>query len=41
MSAIVECPECGSENAYHNGYGYECPDCGEIWDDGFDDYDED
>lgn len=23
----IECPNCGSENAYYNGVEYECPDC--------------
>ena len=26
------CPNCGDENAYHNGLAYECPDCGYEWD---------
>ncbi len=37
---MVECPECYSENAYHNGVQYECPDCGHEWDDGIE-FDED
>jgi len=28
---MVECPNCGSENAYHNGVSYECPDCDNEW----------
>ena len=27
----TECPECGSEDAFHNGVTYECPDCGYEW----------
>ena len=30
----VHCDACGSENAYHNGVCYVCPDCGNEWDDG-------
>lgn len=33
---MIECPECGSEEAYHNGVCYECSDCGAKWDDGMD-----
>ena len=33
---MIECPECGSEEAYHNGVCYECPVCGAKWDDGMD-----
>ena len=25
------CQNCGSENAYHNGVNYECPDCDHEW----------
>ena len=28
---MVECTNCGSENAYHNGVSYECPDCDNEW----------
>lgn len=28
----IECPNCGSEDAYFNGVCYECPDCGHTWD---------
>ena len=31
--ATIECPFCGCEDAFHNGRGYECPDCGATWDD--------
>lgn len=27
----VNCPNCGSENAYHNGVEFECPECDHIW----------
>jgi uncharacterized Zn ribbon protein len=27
----VNRPECGCENAYHNGVNYECRDCGHEW----------
>lgn len=27
----TDCPNCGSENAYHNGVEYECPDCDYVW----------
>lgn len=30
---MIECPICNSENAYHNGVCYECPDCGHEWGD--------
>lgn len=33
----VQCPECFSEEAYHNGICYECPDCGYTWGDGNED----
>lgn len=31
----VQCknPNCQSENAYHDGVRYVCPDCGYEWDD--------
>lgn len=29
---MIECPNCGGENAYCNGLEYECPDCGYVWD---------
>lgn len=28
-----ECPFCGSDNAYHNGDCYICPDCDSEWED--------
>jgi uncharacterized Zn ribbon protein len=29
----IQCqnPDCGSENAYHNGIEFECPDCDYTW----------
>jgi DNA-directed RNA polymerase subunit RPC12/RpoP len=27
----TNCPNCGDQNAYFNGYNYECPDCGYEW----------
>lgn len=27
----VECPICGSEDAYHDGVSYVCPDCDYTW----------
>lgn len=35
----VECPNCGSDQAYHNGVCYECPDCDNEWSDGLDVFD--
>jgi uncharacterized Zn ribbon protein len=29
----TDCPNCRNENAYFNGFNYECPDCGYEWDD--------
>lgn len=29
----VDCPNCGMENAYHNGVEFECPDCDYTWGD--------
>lgn len=29
----TECPNCGKDNAYHNGICYVCPDCNTEWDD--------
>lgn len=29
----IECPNCGFNEAYHNGACYECPDCGYTWSD--------
>ena len=37
----VECPNCGCEDAYHNGTCYECPDCGYEWGGEDDIFDED
>lgn len=28
----TDCPNCGSESAFHNGVCHECPDCGHEWD---------
>lgn len=36
----TECPNCGHDNAYHNGICYDCPDCGYRWDDGLDKFDD-
>ena len=27
----TECPSCESENAFHNGVNFECPDCDYEW----------
>lgn len=27
----IECPKCGSDQAYFNGVAYECPDCNYEW----------
>ena len=27
----TECPKCHSEDAYHNGVTYECPECDYEW----------
>ena len=27
----TECPRCHSEDAYHNGVCYECPECDYEW----------
>lgn len=35
----VECPQCESDQAYHNGVSYECPDCNHQWSDGVDLFD--
>ena len=32
----IQCPYCKSEEAYHNGVCYECPDCDATWSDGND-----
>lgn len=39
----TECPNCGMDNAYHNGVCYACPDCDYEWPDGliFDDEEDD
>ena len=40
LEMVVECPYCGSEDAYHDGVSYVCPDCDGRWqgdDDGDDD----
>jgi uncharacterized Zn ribbon protein len=29
----VSCPNCGSDQAYHNGLCYECPECDFEWSD--------
>lgn len=31
MGLNVDCLKCESENAYHNGVEYECPDCDHTW----------
>lgn len=36
----VTCPECGCEEAYHNGCEYECPNCDYTWSDDDDDDDD-
>ena len=28
---LIECPNCGCEDAYHDGVSYVCPDCGNRW----------
>jgi len=32
MSNEPKCPECGSENSYHDGNLWVCPDCNFEWD---------
>lgn len=32
MNLNVTCPFCENENAFHNGWNYECPDCDSAWD---------
>jgi uncharacterized Zn ribbon protein len=27
----VDCPNCRDEGAYHNGNGFQCPECGHTW----------
>lgn len=29
---MIECPNCGMDNAYCDGVKYVCPDCGFEWD---------
>jgi len=29
----INCPNCGSDNAFHNGVCYECPECDHEWSD--------
>ena len=29
---MIECPNCGNENAYCDGVRYVCPDCDYEWD---------
>jgi len=31
MTDDMRCPQCGSENAYHDGSLWNCPDCGHEW----------
>ncbi|SDM68602.1 phosphonoacetate hydrolase [Franzmannia pantelleriensis] len=31
MSALPNCPACGSEFTYHDGIQYLCPECGHEW----------
>jgi len=28
---MIECPNCGMDNAYCDGVEYVCPDCGHVW----------
>ena len=36
MIMTTECPNCGNDNAYHDGVKFVCPDCDYEWDDDFD-----
>ncbi len=31
MTSGLTCPPCGSENVYHDGNLWVCPDCGHEW----------
>ena len=31
MNTTCTNPDCESENAFHNGVNFECPDCGHEW----------
>lgn len=31
MTTDPKCPQCGSENAYHDGSLWVCPDCAHEW----------
>ncbi|MDZ7593396.1 MAG: zinc ribbon domain-containing protein YjdM [Thiobacillus sp.] len=31
MSAVPQCPQCGSEYAYEDGTMYVCPECAHEW----------
>lgn len=31
MTTDPKCPQCGSENAYHDGSLWVCPDCSHEW----------
>ncbi|MBK1836082.1 alkylphosphonate utilization protein [Azospirillum sp. YIM B02556] len=31
MDDQINCPQCNSENAYHDGSLWNCPDCGHEW----------
>jgi uncharacterized Zn ribbon protein len=37
----ISCPNCGSDQAYHDGVQYQCPDCDYEWSDGLDLFDDD
>ena len=37
----TQCPNCGRDNAFHNGICFECPDCDYEWGGDDDDYDDD
>lgn len=32
LNVTCQNPDCQSENAFHNGINYECPDCDYEWD---------
>ncbi|MDR2193907.1 MAG: hypothetical protein LBP19_05490 [Treponema sp.] len=36
----TDCPQCGEEGAYFNGFQYECPECGYEWTEDDDDTEE-
>lgn len=39
--ATIECPNCGCDNAYHDGVSYFCPDCDFEWGKSIEDEDDD